>query len=36
MRARGLGKRFQPFLLQNKFYVFALHGTSLRGYKGPG
>ena len=31
MRACLLGKRLQSFLLQNKFYVFALHGTSLRG-----
>src|SRR5580658_4213912 len=31
MRARIIRKRLQPFLLQNKFYVFALHGTSLRG-----
>jgi hypothetical protein len=31
MRAGLFGKRLQPFLLQHKFYVFALHGTSLRG-----
>jgi hypothetical protein len=31
MGARFDGKRLQPFLLQHKFYVFALHGTSLRG-----
>src|SRR5208282_1683960 len=31
MRAGLFGKRLQPLLLQHKFYVFALHGTSLRG-----